>query len=151
MSKPALNLPDLAIGIGLALLFPLAGYLLIAGGGQTDDPAVAEAKKGAPLTIEELEETKAEYKRMYEENVRNYLSRAEVDEKNRRQEETWARGALERARKGLGDLITRAKANPASQRVQEAVPGLEALLRTVEGDLKKLPGGASGSPAAPPR
>src|SRR5438093_2985283 len=138
-----LNVPDLIIGIVLGLGIPLVAFIAVKGSEEkAPESAGAEAKPKLVLTIEEIDEGKDEYDRIYSKNASLFLRRyrdLDLSPEDRAREALWARTTLERCRKGFTALLEGARPAAARAEVEARIVELQKALQSVNGDLALLP------------
>jgi len=140
----------MALGGVLMVGIPLLTLLALRDSPNDAGQAALEKKPNLPMSLEELDERKEEFTRMYNDNSRLFLLRsrdADLAPEYRGQEVAWARQTLERCREGFTVLLSNAKAFRGTPEFRARIPEIENWLEKIEGDLRTLP---QASPLAPP-
>jgi hypothetical protein len=137
MSASKTNVPDIIIGVTAFLVIPLVTWVAVASGEKAQE-AVGGPKKAA-YTFEEVKEMKAEFERMYEQNAKLFIIRANAEDAHRDQERAWARAVLERCKKGFSDILVLVKERPASEDVLRTTTiEVEGWIRKIDDQIRTL-------------
>jgi hypothetical protein len=154
-ARGAVNISDIVVGSLLLLVLPIVTLLSLPKTSEEVPPAQPEGgKKVLAPSLEELEEGRQEYVRIFNQNSKLFLIRSrdpDLQPEYQADEARWARSTLERCRKGFTGLLEGARAGPATTEYQARIAEFEDWIRKIEAELRSLPAEAAARPpAAPP-